>query len=90
MSQENLNIFAQLYENKEQIEKAFGGPLVWMRLEGKKACSIRIVVQGGYGDPEESWATTHDLIADAMNRLVNALGPHIKALRIEGFVEKME
>jgi len=79
----NLHIFDQLYAQKEQIESAFGGTLNWERLEGKRACRIRVTVQGGYSDPEESWKNTHDLMTDAMNRLASALEPHLKTLNVE-------
>ena len=52
---ENLYIFDQLQQKKLQIEDTFGEPLIWERLEGKRACRIRANVQGGYSDPEETW-----------------------------------
>ena len=86
MGQENLHIFDQLHAKKQQIEEAFGGQLRWMRLEGKQACLIRADVRGGYGEPEDNWVAAHNRITDAMNRLVGALGPHLKSLRIESAV----
>ena len=83
MDHTNLRIFDQLYAQREQIESAFGGSLSWERLEGKRACRIRVTVQGGYSDPEESWKNTHDHITDAMNRLFSALDPHLKTLKFE-------
>ncbi len=86
MGQENLLIFDQLYANGEQIDKAFGGPLSWMRREGMQACMIRAEVRGGYSDPEDDWAATHDRMTDTMNRLIGALGPHLKSLKFESAV----
>ena len=87
MGHENIHIFDHLYAKKEQIESAFGGPLRWERLEGKRACRIRASVQGGYSDSEENWGATHDRMTDAMNRLVDAIRPHLKTLRIEDAVD---
>ena len=72
---------------KGRLKKSSGGQLGWERLEGKQACRIRAAVQGGYSDPEESWGETHNRMTDAMNRLVEALAPHIKTLKIEDAVE---
>ena len=90
MGHENLHIFDHLYAEREQIEAAFGGPLSWERLEGKRACRVRAAVQGGYSDAEESWAETHTRMADTMNRLVDAIRPHLKTLRIEDAVNPTE
>ena len=84
MSHENLQIFNQLHAKKMQIEEAFGGELKWMPLEGKQACLIRVDVEGGCGDPEEKWVETHSRTTDAMSRLISALEPHLKVLKIEG------
>ena len=82
----NLHIFNQLCARKEEIEGAFGGPLRWEKLEGKRACRIRVTAQGGYSDPEQSWKKTHDLMTDSMNRLINALEPHLKTLNLEDVI----
>ena len=87
MEHENLHIFVHLHAQKEQIESAFGGPLSWERLEGKRACRIRVTLQGGYRDPEEIWGETHGRMTDAMNRLVDAIRPHLNTLKIEDAVE---
>ena len=86
MDEKNLQIFDQLHENKSHIEESFGGPLGWERLEGKRACRIRVDVQGGYADPEEDWSATHDRMTDAMNRLMAALRPHLRTLKFNAEV----
>lgn len=90
MGHENLHIFDHFHVKKGQIEAAFGGSLSWGRLEGKRACRIRATVQGGYSDPEETWGETHGQMADAMNRLIDTIRPHLKTLRIEDAVETRE
>jgi hypothetical protein len=80
--EENTCIFDQLAANREAIERAFGGPLSWERLEGKRACRIRNTSSaGGYRSPEETWPDIQDSIIAAMNRLEQALRPYLKQLR---------
>ena len=87
MGHENLHIFDHLHAKKDKIESAFGGSLNWERLEEKRACRIRAAVRGGYSDPEESWEETHGRMTNAMNRLIDAIRPHLKTLRIEDAVD---
>ena len=79
--QENKAIFDQLWAHQSEVEAAFGAPLTWQRLEGKRACRIRCTQGGGgYRAPEEQWPALHDGIADAMNRLETALRPFLQRL----------
>lgn len=78
---ENKNIFDKLASSKEIIEKEFGEPLEWQRLEGKRACRIKKVIEiGGYRD-ENKWSEIQDAMIDAMIRLEKALKPHIAKLK---------
>jgi len=80
---ENKNIFDQFISHKTEIEKAFGGPLSWERLDGKRACRIRYTqTGGGYRSPEDGWPKMHDGIIDAMDRLEKALRPYLKQLKL--------
>jgi hypothetical protein len=81
--QENKAIFDQLRANQADIEKVFGGPLIWERLDGKRACRIRFTQpSGGYRSPEEKWPSIQDGIIQAMNRLDQALRPFLKTLKL--------
>ena len=80
--EENKAIFDSLFDAQESIERAFGGPLRWERLEGKRACRISKVIEvGGYRD-EGRWPDIHEQMIDTMIRLERALRPHIDALDI--------
>lgn len=79
---ENKAIFDQLFARKTEIEKAFGGPLSWERLEGKRASRIKASIEGGYRSPEEMWPSLIESQVDAMNRLERALRPHLRSLRL--------
>jgi hypothetical protein len=80
---ENKSIFDQLSVNKELIERAFGGPLSWQRLDERRACRIRFTREGGgYRTPEERWPELQDAIISAMSHLEQALRPFLKQLKL--------
>jgi hypothetical protein len=76
----SAEIFNALLKHKDEIEQAYGGPLEWEPLEGKRACRIaRRFGAGGYRD-EEKWPEIQEAMVDAMIRLEGALRPHIAQL----------
>ena len=78
---ENEEIFDRLKQSQAEIEDAFGEPLEWQRLEGKRACRIvKRFSLGGYQDDEERWSDIQDPMIDGMIRLEAALRPHIDRL----------
>jgi hypothetical protein len=80
---ESKTIFDSLAASKDAIEKEFGGPLEWQRLEGKRACRIKkITPLGGYRDDESKWPSIQDAMIDAMIRLEKALKPYIGKLQL--------
>ena len=80
---ENKAIFDQLFAHKDEIDKAFGEPLSWERLEGKRACRIRHTQSGGgYRSPEDQWPALQDAVIRDMDRLEKALRPHLKQLKL--------
>ncbi|NLG28952.1 MAG: DUF4268 domain-containing protein [Chloroflexi bacterium] len=79
---ENKTIFDRLLQSKSEVETAFGAPLDWQRLEGKRACRVRHQLGvGGYQD-EAKWAEVQDRLIDAMVRLEHAFKPYIDRLVI--------
>lgn len=78
----NKAIFDQLESSKSEIESAVGLPMLWERLDDRKASRIRIAFPGGYRSPESEWDEIQGRLVDAMNRLMAALKPYIKRLRI--------
>ena len=78
---ENKQIFAILHGSRAEIEAAFGGPLEWDRLDGKRASRVRWVQNGGYGMNEHQWARATAAQADAMVRLAKAIEPFLDTLK---------
>lgn len=77
---ENKKIFNTLHAKKDEIEKSFGGPLEWQRLDSKRASRIRqIISQGGWKEPEK-WNEIEVAMVDAMIRLEKSLKPFIQKL----------
>lgn len=80
--EENQAIFDQLYAHKDEIEQQVGLPINWHKLEGKRACRIKISMPGGYRSPEEEWEGIHTKLIDAMDKLNEALKPKLKQLKV--------
>lgn len=81
--QENKQIFDQLYANRDAIDKSFGLPLVWERLEGRRASRIQYTrAEGGYRSPEEQWPQIQDKTIRDMDKFEKALQPYIRQLKV--------
>jgi hypothetical protein len=80
--EQNLAIFDELLSHQSEIERAYGAPLEWQRLDERRACRIRERWEGvGYRD-EDQWPELQDKLVDAMVRLESALKPFIADLAI--------
>jgi len=80
---ENKRIFDKLYSQHEVVEKIFGGKLSWERLDSKRACRIKHLIElGGYRTPEAKWPEVHGVMVSAMAKLEAALKPPLDSLKI--------
>ena len=78
---ENKRIFEQLHARKNEIENAFGGTLSWERLDTKRACRIKHVIErGGYRSPESQWPEIQAEMVETMTNLETALKPGLESL----------
>jgi dimeric dUTPase (all-alpha-NTP-PPase superfamily) len=74
----NLELFEKVYVHKDAVEKEFGGPLEWERLENKRACRIKKVIPVAGWMDEEKWTESQEAMVDAMIRLDRAIRPILK------------
>ena len=81
--QGNKKILENLQNHKEDVEQAFGEPLEWESLEGKRACRIRKIIPGGGWQDENAWPQVHEKMVDAMVRLEHALRPHLNNIPVK-------
>ena len=79
---ENKEIFFQLFKNKAEIKEIFGEPLLWERLDGKRASRISFVINKGGYRTEEKYDEAQDAMIDAMIRLEKSFRPYIAKLKI--------
>lgn len=75
---ENKAIFDALHERREEIEKEFGGPLAWKRLDHKKSSRIEAAANFDSYDPNH-WDTIIDWLIDSLRRLHSACDQPLKA-----------
>lgn len=79
--EDNQAIYDHFYSNRPKIEAAYGGPLSWEVLEGKRACRIAARFDtGGYRSPTQDWPQLQDALIDAMIRFEKAIRPYAESL----------
>ena len=79
----NKRIFDELFALRVEIEARFGSSLAWERLEGKRACRVKHVIEtGGYRSAESAWPAIQKEMVDAMTALETALRPALDGLTL--------
>lgn len=68
-------LFNALAEHKAEIEQAFGSPLQWQPLEGKRACRIYTVRTVSIDDPLGALEEAQAWAIDSLLRLKSVFGP---------------
>jgi hypothetical protein len=72
--------FDELYEHKDEIEKEFGEPLDWQRLNEKWASRIACHYQGLTLHDEKHWPEIQGRMIDAMIRMEKVFSKYVKQL----------
>lgn len=72
--------FAQLLAQRTSIEQAFGGPLEWRELPGRKESQIGIVRVDTNPNDEADWPVQHMWLRDTLVRLHSVFSPRVKTL----------
>jgi hypothetical protein len=80
---ENKAIFDTLYHEKEKIEKTFGQPLIWERLDNKKACRIKFEMQNVDYFNDEDWEKMISFLAENLPKLSLAFTEPIKSASLK-------
>lgn len=79
---ENTWLFDRMFEQKEQIESAFGAELEWRPLPERKSCQIAFS-KAFDGMDKEQWPAIIDWMIEHMSRLENALKQPLAELAIK-------
>lgn len=72
--------FAALEANRQKIEQAFGGPLVWRKDELREHWSISHDIHDLDANDRTDWSRQHRMLADGVVRLYHALKPVVEPL----------
>jgi hypothetical protein len=82
-TQKNKEIFDTLFSKRDVIERDFGSGLIWERLDDKRACRIKAMINsGGYKSPESEWPAIQTEMVEKMIRLEAALKGPIDGLKL--------
>ncbi len=79
---ENEEIFDFFVNHSKEIERAFGYPLIWERLEGRRACRIKGKLDIGGRDDEDKWPEIQKTMVDSMISLEKSFRPFLDKLPI--------
>lgn len=72
---ENKELFDRLHARKVELEREFGEPLSWQRLDEKKACRIAVYRTGSINDSDSALVEMRDWLVDHLLRLKKIFGP---------------
>lgn len=73
-------VFDALLAKRDDIERALGAPLIWDRLDEKRASFIATKsITGGYRSPRAEWPSMHDAMAQEAARFEAVMLAHIDA-----------
>ena len=78
---ENKVIFDKLYSRKNQIETAFGGPLVWERMEDRITSRVKNQLDGVNVYEESDWAKMNNFLIDSAERMQRVFKIEVQKLK---------
>ena len=80
--QKNKEAFDYFRNLKDQIEKDFGGSLVWERMDDRVTSRIKYQLDGVSVFNEDDWPKMNDFIIDAASRLHKVFKDLVQKLRL--------
>lgn len=75
---ETMELFSDLLAHREPIEAAFGGPLIWDELEGRRASSVYVLTEGSV-ENEDAHESYIDWFFDQGVRFRRAVDAYLEA-----------
>jgi hypothetical protein len=78
--EENKWCFDFIEERKEQIEKEFGEPLIWERMDDKVSCRIKAQLDGVSVFDNEDWVEMISYMLDVSQRMAKTFHTPVKQL----------
>lgn len=78
--EENKWCFDFIHDKKEQIEKEFGDPLIWERMDEKVSCRIKAQLDGVSIYEKEDWDKMIEYMVDVSQRMVKAFRNPVRQL----------
>ncbi len=78
---ENKTLFDALLVHKTEIEKSFGEPLVWERMDEKKSSRVSYYINGFNYFNEEEWNDIIAFLIDNVNKLEKAVKSYFPEIK---------
>ena len=75
---QNKEVFDYFYNQKEQIEKDFGAPLIWERMDNKVTCRIKWQLDGVSVFDETDHKKMSTFLIDGLERMKKAFSEPVK------------
>ena len=79
---ENKYVFDQLRVQCDALEAAFGGPMVWERLDHRRACRIKCETEADMFE-RENWPAMIEFMTDAMVRIEKTFREPLQTLNVD-------
>ena len=70
---DNKKLFDGLYNLKSEIQAAVSGPIIWDRMDGRKAARFYVELNSGYDSPPEAWKAIQSWMISRADELGGAV-----------------
>ncbi len=80
--EENKKAFDALYALKNEIEKEFGGKLIWERMEDNVTSRVKYQLDGVDVSNEDDWPKMNEFLIDTAERMHRAFKDPIRKLKV--------
>ena len=74
---DNKELFDNLYQNREAVERDFGNELVWDRLDNKKASLVCTYIKGLDFKKQDNYPDLMQQIIDTVVKLRDVIKKHL-------------